>query len=131
MGRKVLIVDDEKVMNEVMEKFMEMIGLETDSVTDGMAAWQKIHQSPENYCIIITDLHMEGLNGLDLIRRIKENFLMPIILLTGDITVEETETTAIPDAVMRKPCSMQDIQKQTMILINQYHNFPIIAQSQA
>ena len=116
--RVVMVVDDQPVMVELLRRFIEGLGLESESALDGLTAWEKIHLQPEKYCMIITDLHMKGLSGLDLARKIKENFLMPVILFTGDTEIDKS---AIADAVMYKPCRMEDIQRQVVVLINQYY----------
>ena len=63
---KILIVEDEKSMREVLKILLEEEGYETTSAVDGMAATEKIQQ--EIYDIVITDLKMPRADGFEVLR---------------------------------------------------------------
>lgn len=81
-GAKLLIVDDEAALVEHVRKIGEMLGLEVITASDGLEAWQ--YFKVENPDLVITDIYMPRMNGLRLMRKIKEaNNACPVILMTG------------------------------------------------
>jgi two-component system NtrC family response regulator len=90
MARKrVLVVDDEKNMRSVLKLLFEGAGLETDCVDDGAAALARI-DSGEAYGVIVSDLKMDGLDGMGLLRGLRERGIaIPFILITAYGSVEK------------------------------------------
>lgn len=79
---KILLVDDEFEFVETLGKRLASRGFEADCVTSGSAAMDHIIQKP--YDVVITDLMMPQMNGLQLFSEIKK--LAPtvsVIILTG------------------------------------------------
>jgi two-component system, NtrC family, response regulator AtoC len=58
---RILVVDDEDYMREVVRRALENAGLETDEAADGKSALTMLRQYPYN--VIITDLRLPGLSG--------------------------------------------------------------------
>jgi len=86
---KILIVEDEKSMREVLKILLEEEGYETASAIDGMAATEMIQQ--EIYDIVITDLRMPRADGFEVLKRVKE--VSPstvVIMITAFGTTEST-----------------------------------------
>jgi two-component system response regulator PilR (NtrC family) len=67
MSDKILIVDDEKIIRDSLELFLKEEGFKTDTAGDGEEALQKI--SGENFDVVITDLNMPKIDGIELIRK--------------------------------------------------------------
>ncbi len=84
---RILVVDDEEAMREVLEMRLEGWGFEVRSACDG-------HQAQElarSYCpdIIITDVIMPELSGLDLLRALKSDGLeCPVVLVTAQGSID-------------------------------------------
>ncbi|MFC1516666.1 sigma-54-dependent transcriptional regulator [Thermodesulfobacteriota bacterium] len=68
---KILIVDDELVMRESLAGWLERDGHETDTAASGQEALTKLKAS--KYDILLVDIQMEGLSGLDVLRHVKED----------------------------------------------------------
>lgn len=89
--RKILVVDDDKPIIDLMEEFFRQNGHRVDSATDGGAALQKIER--EDYHVIIADLKMPGMNGQQLVAELKAkraHLLKRFIIMTGDTVNPET-----------------------------------------
>jgi len=85
---KLLVVDDEKNLRLVVEKEMARHGHDVECAEDGEAAWTLIEQ--QDYDVLLCDINMPRLDGMDLLRRMREQCQNPpeVIMLTGQATVE-------------------------------------------
>jgi len=84
MAKKVLIVDDEKDIVELITYTLSKEGFVTDSASDGEKALTKIKKS--SYDLLILDLMLPGLHGMELCRILKNDpntSSLPIIMLTA------------------------------------------------
>lgn len=84
---RVLVVDDEKVIREILSDFLTMEGYVVRAVEDGDAALRELER--RSYNLVISDLKMPGMGGLELLERIellKANVLT--VIMTGFGTVE-------------------------------------------
>ena len=68
-GRRILVVDDEKMNLEIAQLLLEKIGLIVDTADDGLIAVQRVKDSA--YPIILMDMQMPNLNSLQAIRQIR------------------------------------------------------------
>lgn len=84
MARKVLIVDDEKDIVELITYNLKKEGFVTDSAPDGETALAKIKKG--NYDLVILDLMLPGLQGIELCRILRNDpatSSLPVIMLTA------------------------------------------------
>mgnify|MGYP005835923795 CR=1 FL=1 len=80
--KRILIIEDDEEMRSLLRDFFEEDGFEIDSVGNGSEAFRKIAREP--FDLIITDIRMPGLTGLDILPGIKK--LQPkvsIIVITA------------------------------------------------
>jgi len=106
---KILIADDEAQIVEVLKKFFKGKGLLVDCAPDGKEALRLIKE--KDYDIAFLDVSMPGLNGLELLRHIKDNKIKTkVILLTAypDLN-EEFCKTLRADEYLRKPIDLKAI----------------------
>jgi DNA-binding NtrC family response regulator len=68
---KILIVDDEPIMRESLAGWLERDGHAIDTVASGEAALEKLKDTL--YDILLVDIKMEGMSGLDVLKYVKEN----------------------------------------------------------
>jgi EAL domain-containing protein (putative c-di-GMP-specific phosphodiesterase class I)/CheY-like chemotaxis protein len=81
-SRKVLIVDDDAAVLQASSLLLGRAGFAVDSATSGERAIQFL--ATNGYSAILSDINMEGMSGLDLLRAIRERDLdTPVILFTG------------------------------------------------
>ncbi|MEW6263708.1 MAG: response regulator [Thermodesulfobacteriota bacterium] len=91
MKIKILVVDDEKDITDLLVRHFSYLGYDVAGVNDPRAALEMIEQS--NYSVIISDIVMPGLDGLELLRRIKEyNGGIKVIMITGYVTMHNILT---------------------------------------
>jgi excisionase family DNA binding protein len=87
---RVLVVDDEASIRELLSKTLALAEYDVDTAPDGRAAIERLRLG--SYDLLIADLKMPGLDGLSLIReakRLKSD--IPVIIITGF----STESSAI------------------------------------
>ena len=79
---KVLIVDDEELIRNVIKEYLKINGFEYDEVSDGIDAINKVKNN--NYDIIIMDIMMPKMDGYESVRKIREfNKQIPVIMLSA------------------------------------------------
>lgn len=85
---KLLVVDDESNLRLVVQKEMSRQGHEVETASDGEAAWESLEH--EDFDVVLCDINMPRLDGLGLLRRLREKSQNPpeVIMLTGQATVE-------------------------------------------
>jgi response regulator RpfG family c-di-GMP phosphodiesterase len=84
---RVLVVDDEKVIREILADFLSLEGFFVATAPDGMSALE--HLAQESFDMVISDLKMPNLGGLELLEQIKQNHENVLtVIMTGFGTVE-------------------------------------------
>lgn len=87
---RVLVVDDESSIRELLQKTLALAEYDVDTAPDGRAALERLRLG--NYDLLIADLKMPGMDGLTLIREAKRlKADLPVIIITGF----STESSAI------------------------------------
>lgn len=80
--RAILFVDDHEVLARLSCEILEMQGYRAVSAYNGEDALQKFDQ--EDFDILVTDFRMEGMNGVELARKVHERHPeVPVIIVTG------------------------------------------------
>ncbi len=87
---KILIVDDELVMRESLADWLALDGYDTEKAASGEAALDLLKET--RFDILLVDIKMEGMSGLDLLKRVKENDPDVAVVM---ITAYGSITTAI------------------------------------
>ena len=78
---KILIVDDEAKIREVLAEYAEFEGFESDQAGDGMEAVQKCKQN--DYDLILMDIMMPKLDGYSAVKEIRKTKDIPVIMLSA------------------------------------------------
>lgn len=81
MGKKVLVVDDEKLIVKGVRFSLEQDGMEVDCAYDGEEALQKIKDS--EYDIVLLDVMLPKLTGFEVCQQVREFSSVPIVMLTA------------------------------------------------
>lgn len=80
---RVLLVDDEPLQRLLLMRALEPLGVEVGEARNGKEALDLLAERP--YHLVLTDLHMPLMDGLELTQAIKaQDPLLPVILLTAD-----------------------------------------------
>jgi excisionase family DNA binding protein len=81
---RVLVVDDESSIREMLSKTLALAAYEVDTAADAAAALDLLRASRTPYDLLIADLKMPGIDGLTLIRQVRElQSTLRIIIITG------------------------------------------------
>jgi DNA-binding NtrC family response regulator len=84
---KILFVDDDRQILSIVEQFLGRCGFDVTTESSGLAAIQKVRAT--HYAVVFTDLIMPEINGMDLLKQIKE--ISPeteVIVVSGYGTIE-------------------------------------------
>lgn len=109
--RVVLVVDDEAMLEEYMQAVLHKHGYESRSFTDPVEALGFFRQHPDEVDLIITDIKMPAIDGLELSHeaaKIKPD--IPIIFVSSDgEKLEQAKTIGGTRACFFKPVSREDL----------------------
>ena len=84
MAKKVLVVDDEKLIVKGIRFSLEQDGMEVDYAYDGESALEAAHE--KKYDIILLDVMLPKMSGFEVCQQIREFSDVPIIMLTAKAT---------------------------------------------
>ncbi len=121
-NERILIVDDEPDIADMLAIGLERLGYETVGVNDPLEALAAFREDPGAFDVVVTDQVMPGLRGLDLIRRLREiRPQIKAILCTGysASVTSEISHAAGADALFHKPVDATQIARQIRILVEQ------------
>ncbi len=118
---RILLVDDEASIVDWSRQLLFRLGYEVDSTTESLEAIHKFKQRPNDYDLVLTDMTMPHMNGLELANQIRElRPDIPIILCTGfseGLTSEIINDSGIFEMIM-KPMIAGDLARTVGRAIN-------------
>ena len=95
-GKKVLFADDAAFIRNLVKKTLEVIGItDVKEAADGRQALAALQTA--NYDLVISDLHMPEMDGIELLREVRADermWRMPFLMLTSDMDAENVKTAA-------------------------------------
>lgn len=122
MNERILVVEDERSLNRVISDYLSTLGYKTDSVFDGREALRRARDLPPD--LIVLDLMLPGLDGLDVARRIREDSSVPIIMLTA--RAEEADKLIGlelgADDYLTKPFSLKELAARVRAVLRRSHS---------
>ena len=109
MAKKILVVDDEEKILEVVTSLLEMKGYEVYQARDGMEAMRQFEH--ENIALTILDLMLPDMSGEEVCQKIRAKSRMPIIMLTAKADEEAllNGLTVGADDYITKPFSLKEL----------------------
>ena len=114
-GKRVLIVDDNKLNIKVAKKAIENFGFIIDEATDGIECLEKVKNNPR-YDLILMDIMMPNMSGETCLKKLKEEetFDTPVIALTADAIAGSKEKYIAEGFVdyIQKPFSRDQIKEK-------------------
>ena len=107
-GSRVLVVEDDAAMRETLARCLRREGASVSEAEDGLQGLESLMAGA--FDLVISDVHMPKMNGLDFLREVKKIYRTPILLMTGEpksvAEVSELEEQAI--GLIRKPMALGD-----------------------
>ncbi|KIO75281.1 hypothetical protein TH53_21510 [Pedobacter lusitanus] len=111
MNKKILIFDDDQEVLTAMESLLDFVDWDLITFSTGRDAMLKIgNEKPD---LILMDIELDGFDGREICRSIKENTNLqhiPIILISGQLREEMVINTEFgPDDFLPKPFNIGDL----------------------
>lgn len=79
-----LLVDDEPTITEIMKVMLEWLGYQVETYNNSLAALAAFQQHPQKYDLVLSDLTMPGMTGVDLAGQLQQvRAGIPVIIVTG------------------------------------------------
>ena len=105
----VLILDDHKYLAETIKIFLDELNINSVIVTDSIEALELL--AKREFRLLITDVNMPNMNGIDLIKSVRNLGLnLDIICMTGDQAFDDLKLQELGiNRMLQKPFIMQDI----------------------
>lgn len=118
---KVLVVDDEPQILRVLKASLPHHGYEVVIASNGNEALQEIQQQMPD--IIILDLVMPGLSGLEVCKLVRRSFQVPIIILTAQMNSEQNSALELGATdYLTKPFNLNDLLARMRAAIRRFNN---------
>ncbi len=113
--KKILVVDDQPSVRELLAEFLEGEKYSVKVALDGYDALRKIEKS--SFDVVITDIRMPGMNGIEFVSELRErNIKTKIITMSGEsscspeLRIEEINNLD-SDIFLEKPFDLQNLLK--------------------
>jgi two-component system, OmpR family, response regulator ResD len=106
---RVLVVDDEPMVREVLTRYFEREGFDVDDASDGRLALERIGASPPD--LVLLDLMLPEVDGYEVFRRLRGSSSTPVIMLTarGEETDRIVGLELGADDYVTKPFSPREV----------------------
>ena len=123
MSTRILVVEDEEKLARFIALELIHEGYDVDKAGDGRVALDKATQ--ENFDLILLDIMLPGLNGLEVLRRLGPDFGTPVILLTARDAVMDKVAglDAGADDYLPKPYSLRELLARVQALMRRTYGF--------
>lgn len=86
---RVLLVEDDELLGDGICSGLKHYGHTVDWVKDGKSAFEALSRKQENFDVVVLDLGLPKMSGLEILKRVREkNIPVPVLILTAKDTVE-------------------------------------------
>ena len=124
---KIILVEDEINIASFIERGLREFGHEVSVVYDGNAGWELLQN--ESFDLLILDIIMPGMNGLELCRMYRQRFgyHSPVVMLTALGTTDDIVKglDAGADGYLVKPFSFQELEARIKALLRRSKEVPV------
>lgn len=124
---KIILVEDEINIASFIERGLREFGHEVSVVYDGNAGWELLQN--ESFDLLILDIIMPGMNGLELCRMYRQRFgyYSPVVMLTALGTTDDIVKglDAGADDYLVKPFSFQELEARIKALLRRSKEVPV------
>jgi DNA-binding NtrC family response regulator len=81
---RILVVDDNESIRTILAESLAYQGFRVDTAADGQRAWELVQHMPFSYDLVLTDMQMPAMNGIELLSKIMvESPWIKVIVMTG------------------------------------------------
>ncbi|MFC1523412.1 PAS domain S-box protein [Thermodesulfobacteriota bacterium] len=121
-SERILLVDDEKVIVAMEQNILENLGYSVTSFVRSADAFQRFMEHPEDFDLVLTDMYMPKMTGVDLARRILAvRSDLPIVICTGHSEqIDEVKAKALGfRAFLKKPFGSNVLAKVIRMVLDE------------
>ncbi len=117
MDKKVLVIDDEPSIREILRRWLEIEGYETRCASDGVEGLRLLNQFTPD--LIVADMKMPRMDGFEFTRLARKIYKRPIMILSGFNSSAHSLRVLAEGAndYMAKPVQMQDFLAKAAALL--------------
>jgi two-component system cell cycle sensor histidine kinase/response regulator CckA len=111
-SRRLLFVDDDPLVRNAWKRLLERGGWAVTCASDGEQGWTLFQEDPKRWDMVLTDLSMPKVTGIELARRIRGiGGKAQVVLMSGNVgvTPHSSGELAIFSAVVHKPADPEDL----------------------
>ena len=124
---KLLIVDDDSDIVQVLKMGLLQNGFSVEAFTNPQEALQSFKSDAESYCLVLSDIRMPGISGIQLSKKIKEvNPNVKVVLMTSFEIRDNEFSKVFPstqvDGFVQKPIGIKDLTDKILRLIGDTKN---------
>jgi DNA-binding NtrC family response regulator len=121
---RLLIVDDEYDIVQVLKLGLQQNGFLVEGFTNPEEALQSFKSNAESYCLLLSDVRMPGLTGIQLARKVKAiNPNVKVVLMTAFEIRDDEFSTVFPstqvDGFVQKPVGIRELTDKVLSIIGQ------------
>jgi CheY-like chemotaxis protein len=109
-SKKILVVDDSDSTRHLLSSMLARLGYVPTGAADGLEALSKAEE--ERFDLVLTDIEMARLNGVELIRLLRERSKpeeLPIVVFTGNGALAPAAIEAGADQILIKPDQLDEV----------------------
>ena len=119
---KILIVEDEDMIREGISDYLMDCGYETIQAADGLEALEQF--SNHQVALILLDIQMPKLNGLEVLSEIRKSSQVPVLMLTAfqDEEYKMSAFAALADGYLEKPFSLSLLKVRVDAIFKRYYD---------
>lgn len=119
---KILIVEDEDMIREGISDYLTDYGYETIQAADGLEALEQF--SNHQVALVLLDIQMPKLNGLEVLSEIRKNSQVPVLMLTAfqDEEYKMSAFAALADGYLEKPFSLSLLKVRVNAIFKRYYD---------
>ncbi|MFS9088660.1 response regulator transcription factor [Streptococcus infantis] len=119
---KILIVEDEDMIREGISDYLSDCGYETLQASDGQEALEQF--SNHQVALVLLDIQMPKLNGLEVLSEIRKSSQVPVLMLTAfqDEEYKMSAFAALADGYLEKPFSLSLLKVRVDAIFKRYYD---------
>ncbi len=123
-----LVVDDDPTVSDVVRRYLERAGMAVEVVGDGESALRRALQEPPD--LVVLDLMLPGMSGLDVCRRLRASQPTPIVMLTalGEESDRVLGLELGADDYVTKPFSPRELALRVASVLRRANGTPAAAE---
>ena len=130
MNEKILVVDDEREIGELVSLYLENEGFQVSKCSNGAEAIQVIENGQVDLAIL--DVMLPDISGMEICRKIRESYNYPIIMLTakGEETDKITGLTLGADDYITKPFLPLELVARVKAQLRRYKRYNTVGEQE-